>query len=242
MRSIAALTNFGCVGKQAKIRQLRRQAGSIARADVLKFIDAFCVAAPSVFYRRLGIEDTLNANRIFTDACDAYGIDSEPISVSATAMNEKFWELWRANASKFPEDEVTQRSWWNQGAKMTTTLSKPTSSGAWNGHVVSLVEGHMVDPWTPRLRNDEYSITLEDVSVAPLGNDLFKLGQPMIAGNKFQTFVMYKAFPDDHAFRTEVEFGHTAANMDSTRELVLVLDQMLPAEWQARSRAKLARA
>jgi hypothetical protein len=133
------------------------------------------------------------ATRILLSVADYFRLTALPLCVQATVFNPVMSQ--RLEHEAMPSQEEAERSWFPAGCH-SVGLGVPGDSepGRWQGHLVAVVERHLLDITLDQASRPQHGIVLPAVCVCPLDLD-FLMRRAMLQGRCNGCLVRYLALP-----------------------------------------------
>ena len=221
------------MGKQAKLRQQRRQANVDRQTAIDNFCGAYALAAPAIIYKHFNETCCLNATRVFIDVASSFDIKAEPVVVRAIVMNAKQLELLKEHG-EFPQNPDVIKEWAALGAYSVVidALEDPGPAGmelrGWSGHLVAVVGTTMVDSSSRQLSRPKHAMEYPDVAlvrVPPGFADGMSVSIELpngVAGH-------YKSIPGVERYKKMPGWQRHIGNLEVAREIKHAVDKLLPA-------------
>lgn len=180
----------------------------------------FILSATPIMDFAFAQDRCINATRVTIDVLRKFHIKAKPLSVECTAVNGKCAELLIKYGHLPQTDEETEQ-WWGQGAFVFKIDTGPARPGHWNGHVVTIANGHIIDAAVGQFNRPDKSLLIpESILVAPLRPGFFA-GKSMILGaDHTDARLIYTPRPDDKSFIKASGFERHEGNVRVTEEIV----------------------
>jgi hypothetical protein len=204
------------MGKRARIKKQRAAEREKARAIVRLYARVAAEVLPRHFEKRC----CLNGTRVALEVLKHFGVEATPLATKAAAFNQLMFERIVADGSEglsSPPEVVDQ--WVAEGA-WSVGVGHPGAEGdGWNGHLVALAAGLIVDSSSGQFARPEKQIVAELVTVHPHKRD-FAQGASALIPNDFGTVLWYMPEPGRRDFINRPGFQRSPHNLEAAAEII----------------------
>jgi hypothetical protein len=164
----------------------------------------------------------LNATRIAIDALAAFSIQAKPLSVKTFAWNRPYHELLMTLGRSIGADDLARRpEAWAVGIDVESHPDDDLRN-AWAGHLVAVVQDHLIDCAADQFSRPAHAMTFPDVVVIPgVSKRFLKSKQRLARENTIEgSWIAYEARAEDRSFVYLSGFQRHVWNQEIAAETV----------------------
>jgi len=187
------------------------------------------VATP-IMRERFTDNRCLNATRVCLEVMSALNVRCKPVSVNALAWN-KTWADQVDRAGRLPTDEELPR-WVADGgwslAIDTREESNDPENNAWAGHLVAIVQDHLVDSAAIQMSRPLKSMPMPDIFVGLATPKFLKGKESLVFASDTGSFLSYRLRSDDDGVWWDLPgFEPSVHNMEVAAEIANEMAEIL---------------
>jgi hypothetical protein len=193
------------------------------------FIRAFAEVAPPILAANFRPDCCLNATRVVLLTMETFGVKAVPLSVRALAMNARYVERIREHGA-FPDRQMLDRWVEEDGAwAVGIDTDSATEEGKWNGHLVAIAQGWMIDAAAGQFARPDRSMNVPQVFTGFASPRFMKAREAAVYQLKDRTQLSYYARLDDASVWRKYEgFQPHAVNRRVSAEIASAMRARLP--------------
>lgn len=173
-------------------------------------LQAFLEVAPRVLQENFSPNCCLNGTRVLMDALAKFKLQVRPLSVSIHAYNQVWWKKLNEKGD-FPGSAEESLAWQEAGGYSLGVVESTPGEG-WNGHLVGLVQGWLVDVSVGQLSRPEHALGLPQCLAVEMPTGAF----PVLAQLPNDAVVLYGPRPTN-VYRQFPGFLRSNGNVEVAR-------------------------
>ncbi len=172
----------------------------------------------------------LNATRVCLEVMSAFNVRCKPVPVNALAWN-KIWADQVDLAGRLPTDEEVSR-WVAEGgwslAIDTRKESNDSENNAWAGHLVAIVQDHLVDSAAIQMSRPQKGMPMPDIFVGFATPKFLKGKESLVFASNEGSFLSYAMRTDDDGVWWDLPgFEPSEPNMEVAAEIANEMARIL---------------
>lgn len=191
------------------------------------FVYRFAQVAPHVLDDgRFAKARCINSTRICIEALRHFGVRANAMSVEFMAFNPTFRRLADRHGG-IPSDEATMKAWYERGARCLQIDTRPEAfdpnGNSWNGHLVAVAQGFLIDPSAGQFNRPQYGIHTPEVLVTDAPNSFIKGNKPLSCEAPNGAVLSYKARKRDFSYAKLPGFDWPGVNQEAVEQIVALM-------------------